>query len=443
VKCGQTEKRPTPVPFKAKPAGEIQDRWSWVEPNVWTERMLAALVNGVRGGKWYSLMDKIYSPENLRSAFAQVKANKGSPGVDHITIKMFEKRLDDNLRRLAESLREGDYRPQAIKRVWIPKPGTTEKRPLVIPTVRDRVVQAAIRNVLEPIYEQDFADHSYGFRPGRGCKDALARVAALLDQGYHFVVDADLKSYFDTIPHDALMARLREKVTDNPALTLVDSFLHQQIMDTMHGWTPETGTPQGAVLSPLLSNIYLDPLDHLMAGSHIEMVRYADDFVILCRTMEAAVRALDLVQQWTDRVGLTLHPVKTRIVDATLRGGLDFLGYHFERGYRWPRSKSLKKLKESVRDHTRRCNGHSLSKIISKLNRTLKGWFAYFQHSHRTTFKPLDQWIRMRLRSILRKRHGGSGRGRGLDHNKWPNAFFAEQGLFFLTNAHATVSQSA
>jgi RNA-directed DNA polymerase len=405
--------------------------------------MLTALERGVRGGKWYSLMDKVSSPANLKSAFATVKGNKGSPGVDHQTIEMFEARLEDNLRHLAEALRTGTYRPQAIKRVWIPKPGTSEKRPLGIPTVRDRVVQAAMRNVLEPIFERDFAPHSFGFRPGCGCKDALRRVDALLYQGYVFVVDADLKSYFDTIPHDNLMARLRGKIADNPLLALVESFLRQRVMDTMEGWTPERGTPQGAVLSPLLSNIYLDPLDHLLASHHLQMVRYADDFVILCRSEGEARRALALVRDWTTKAGLSLHPTKTRIVDATARGGFDFLGYHFERGMRWPRPKSLRKLRDTLRAKTKRTSGHSLSAIILDVNRTLVGWFEYFKHSHYTTFAPLDGWIRMRLRSILRRRHGGSGHGRGFDHLRWPTAFFAEHRLFFLVAAHRLAGQSA
>jgi RNA-directed DNA polymerase len=300
-----------------------------------------------------------------------------------------------------------------------------------------------LRNVLEPVFEKDFADHSYGFRPGRGCKDALRQVDLLLKQGYTYVVDADLKSYFDTIPHDLLMVRIRDKLADNRILSLVELFLKQQIMETTTGWTPETGTPQGAVLSPLLSNIYLDPLDHLMAQSGVNMVRYADDFVILCRTETEALLALAMVQRWTTQSGLTLHPTKTRIVDATVRGGFDFLGYHFERGMRWPRRKSENKLKDAIRDKTRRTNGHSLLAIISDVNRTLKGWFEYFKHSHYTTFRSLDPWIRMRLRSILRKRRGGRGRGRGADHQRWQNAFFAELGLFSLVAAHAEASQSS
>ncbi len=440
---GRKDEQPTRVPSEARPAGDIRDRWSWTEPSVWTERMLTALETGVRGGKWHSLRDKVYAVTNLQSAFASVKANQGSPGVDHETIEMFENRLEDNLSRLAEALRAGTYRPQSIKRVWIPKPGTSEKRALGIPTVRDRVAQAALRNVLEPIFEKGFAAHSYGFRPGRGCKDALRRVDSLLHEGYTFIVDADLKSYFDTIPHDLLMARLQEKITDNPVLTLVTSFLRQRVLDGMEGWAPETGTPQGAVLSPLLSNIYLDPLDHLMEDHHVHMVRYADDFVILCRTEGEALRALALVQTWTARAGLTLHPEKTRIVDAAAPGGFDFLGYHFEGGTRRPRSKSLQQFKDTIRSTTRRHRGQSLAAIISTLNRILTGWFEYFKHSDRSIFGPLDGWIRMRLRSILRRRRGKSGQGRGLDHFRWPNAFFADRGLFFLNTAHRLACQSA
>ena len=173
------------------------------------------------------------------------------------------------------------------------------------------------------------------------------------------------------------------------------------------------------------------------------MVRYADDFVILCRREPDALRALALVQQWTDSGGLTLHPEKTRIVDAAVRGGFDFLGYHFERGYRWPRKKSLQKLKDTIRALTKRTNGLSLATTISLVNRTLIGWFGYFQHSHYTTFVPLDGWIRMRLRSLLRRRRGGRGRGRGSDHQRWTNAYFAELGLFSLSTAHALASQSS
>jgi RNA-directed DNA polymerase len=191
------ENQPTLVPSAAKPVGEIHDRWSWVEPLVWTERMLTALETGVKGGKWFSLIDKVYRKSNLESAFCRVQAHKGSAGVDHQTITQFSHRLSENLAYASKSLQFQTYRPRAIKRVWIPKPGRKEKRPLGIPTVLDRVIQTALRNVLEPIFERDFAEHSYGFRPLRGCKDALRRVDTLLQAGYNWVVDADLRNYLD------------------------------------------------------------------------------------------------------------------------------------------------------------------------------------------------------------------------------------------------------
>lgn len=437
-----TEDKPAGVPETAKQAGEIRDRWNWVEPSVWTERMLTALEKGVKGGKWFSLIDKVYALTNLRAGFAKVKANRGAAGVDHQSIEMFEAHLEENLERLSRSLREGSYRPQAIRRQWIPKPGSKEKRPLGIPTVRDRVVQAALLNVLEPIFEWEYAAQSYGFRPNRGCKDALRRVEELLKGGYNWVVDADLKSYFDTIPHELLIERVEEKVSDGTVIQLLKGYLKQDVMDAMRRWTPEGGTPQGAIVSPMLSNIYLNPLDHEMEQRGIEMVRYADDFVILCRSKAEAETALKLVQQWTAAAGLQLHPEKTRIVDAIQKGGFDFLGYHFERHMKWPRKKSLKKFRDAIRAKTKRTNGFSLQTIIEDVNRTSRGWFEYFKHSHPTTFSSMDGWIRMRLRSILRKRVGRRGRGRGRDHQRWPNAFFSARGLFSLVTAHAQACQS-
>jgi RNA-directed DNA polymerase len=405
--------------------------------------MLTALEQGVRGGKWFSLIDKVYALPNLRAAFQKVKANKGAAGVDRQTIEMFEQHLEENLDKLSRSLKDGSYHPQAVRRAWIDKPGSKEKRPLGIPTVRDRVVQAALRNVLEPIFERDFADQSYGFRPNRGCKDALRRVAELLRSGYTVIVDADLRSYFDTIPRGPMIGHVGEKVSDGRIIEILEAYMKQDIMDGLERWIPEEGTPQGAIISPLLSNIYLDPLDKEMAKREFQMVRYADDFVILCRSQEEAERALETVRMWTAQAGLTLHPVKTRIVDAAEPGGFDFLGYHFERGMKWPRQKSVDKLKSTIRRKTRRTNGQSLRDIVTNINPTLVGWFAYFKHGHWTTFPNLDKWIRMRLRSILRKRRGRQGRGRGSDHQRWPNAFFTELGLFSLVTAHAQARQSS
>ena len=434
-----TEDEPAAVPERAKQAGETQTMWSWVEPSVWTERMLTALATGVRGGKWYSLIDKVASPANLKSAWTRVQSNGGSAGVDHVTIGRFEAHLEDNLQRLAGSLLEGSYLPQSIRRVWIPKLGSREKRPLGIPTVRDRVAQTALRNVLEPIFERDFAAHSYGFRPQRGAKDALRRVTELLAAGSVHVVDADLQSYYDTIPRQPLLEKVKSKVADTKVLSLLEAYLGQAVMESAKHWIPERGTPQGAVISPLLSNIYLDPLDHHMAQRGYEMVRYADDFVILCRSRSEAQRALAEVEEWTAAAGLQLHPEKTRIVDATERGGFDFLGYYFERGYRWPSTKSLRKLQDKIRAKTRRTEGHNLQRIVAELAPVLQGWFAYFKHSHWTIFEKLDKWIRMRLRSIQRHRHKRKGRSRGWDNNRWPNAFFAEQGLYSFVAARVQI----
>lgn len=403
--------------------------------------MLTALEQGVKGGVWFSLIDKVYSPRNLGAAFTRVKTNRGSAGVDHETIDRFGRRLDENLKALEQALRAGTYRPRSVKRTWIPKPGSAEKRPLGIPTVRDRVVQTALRNVLEPIFEKDFAPQSYGFRPNRGCKDALRRVDALLKAGYQYVVDADLKGYFDSIPHEPLVERVAEKVSDGEVLALIRAFLEQDVLDGLERWQPQAGSPQGAVISPLLSNIYLDPLDHLAVREGFEMVRYADDFVILCRSSEEAQRALAMVQRWTAEAGLQLHPTKTHIADA-VADGFDFLGYHFFRNRRGIRKKSLKRFKDTVRQRTRRTAGHSLAIIIQNLNLVLRGWYGYFRHAYKSTFRDLDGWIRGRIRSILRRRNRGKGRSRGLDHQRWPNAFFAQHGLFSLAAAHAVDRQS-
>ena len=435
---------PVPVPRSsgAKQTGELRARWAWTERTVWTDRMLMALERGVKGGVWFSLIDKVYNTSTLMAAFAKVKANHGAAGCDHETIAMYETRLESNLKDLSDQLGREVYRPRKIRRVQIPKPGGREHRPLGIPTVRDRTVQTALRQVIEPIFERDFAEHSYGFRPGRGSKDALRRVDGLLHSGHTHVVDVDLRSYFDTIPHGPLMQRVRKKIADGRILTVIESFLTQGVMDGLEEWTPTSGSPQGAVISPLLSNIYLNPLDHEMAQAGYEMVRYADDFVILCRDASEAREALARVQAWTAKAGLSLHPDKTRLVDAN-EEGFDFLGYHFERGKRWPRDKSLMKLKDAIRAKTPRKHGHNLSIIIGTVNRTTRGWFEYFKHSSSTSvFRSLDGLIRRRLRRILLKRHRRHDHnGRGSAHYRWPNAYFAELGLFSMEAAHLRLRQ--
>ena len=409
------------------------DRIPGVEASIWTERMVTALVNGVEGGKWYSLMDKVWSLKTLRLAWEKVRANRGAAGVDGQSIERFEAQAGKYLEELSEALRNGHYRSQAVKRVEIPK-GGGQTRPLGIPTVKDRIVQTAVKLVIEPIFEVQFLATSFGFRPERGCKDALREVDKLIKEGYVHVVDADLKAYFDSIPQDRLMQRVEEYISDGRVLALIKDWLEQDILAGMQRWTPTAGTPQGAVLSPLLANLYLHPLDLRMMAKGYRMVRYADDFVVLCRTAEEARAALSEIESWVNENGLTLHPDKTHVGDCRIKGqGFEFLGYRFEAGKRWVRKKSLHKLKERIREKTRRTRGESLQRIAQDLNPMLKGWFQYFKHAHHRTFDSLDGFIRRRLPALLRKQEGKPGFGRTHEDNKrWPNAYFANAGLFAL-----------
>ena len=432
------------MPERALQVGEIRARWAWVEAEVWTERMLATLETGIEGGKWFRLVDKVWSLKNLGRSLEKVVAKGGSAGIDNQSARQIEAHKSQTIAKLEQELRASQYEPQAVKRVWIPKPGSNEKRPLGVPTLRDRIVQGALLHVIEPIFERDFAPQSYGFRPGKGCKDALRRVDELLKGGSHWVVDADLKAYFDTIPQERLMNRIREKIADGRVLKLLEQMLQAGVMDSAKGWQPtEQGTPQGAVISPLLSNIYLDGLDWQMAKGGFEMVRYADDFIVLCNSQEQAQEALEQIRRWVDENGLTLHPIKTRLVDASQAGGFDFLGYHFERGMKWPRKKSMSKLKDTIREKTRRTDGRSLRVICEDLNRTLRGWFEYFKHSKENVFEAIDGYTRGRLRSILRKRMAKRGRGCGKDHQRWPNAYFNTMGLFSLRQAYLVARRSS
>lgn len=429
---------------QAKQGREVPPRWEWTEAAVWTERMVATLERGITGGKWYSLIDKVWKMANLQRAVEKVTKGKSAKKADGRKCRRYAEQSARRLPQLQRSIQNGTYQPKPVQRVWIPKLGSKELRPLGIPPVENRVVEMAVRNVIEPIFEHTFAEHSYGFRPKRGAKDALRRVDHLLKQGKIWVVDADVKSYFDGIPQDKLLAAIREHIADGLVLELIERFLKQGVMESGKGWSPtETGTPQGAVISPLLANIYLNPLDHLMAQRGWEMVRYADDFIILCESEELAERALAEVRQWMEQAGLNLHPTKTRIVDATQRGGFDFLGYHFERGYRWPRKKSLDKFKEAIRQKTSRTRSGSMTQIVEEVNHSVRGWMSYFKHSIANIFPDLDGWLRGRLRSILRKRHKKHGRARGKDHQRWPNAYFAELGLISmsLTRAKAAAAR--
>ena len=431
---------PTTVPFRATPAGETPSIAQWAHPMVWTERMLATLETGVRGGKWHTLIDKVGDQRNLFFAARKVLGKKGAAGVDHQTVEDFAEHDREELQRLETQLRTDTYRPAPVRRTWIPKPGSVEKRPLGIPTVRDRVVQTALVHVIEPILDNQFHERSYGFRHGRGCHDALRRVEELLEAGYVYVVDADLKSYFDTIPKDRLLDLVKQQISDSRVLRLIKMYLDQGIMEELRTWTPETGVPQGAVLSPVLSNLYLNPLDHRMADQGYKMVRYADDFVVLCRSAEEAEAALAEVRGWVEAAGLTLHPTKTQIVDARAKS-FAFLGYTFRGKLRVPRDKSHRKISDRIRELTPRKSGHSLDCIIQRINPTLIGWYNYFRHCHWSIFESYDAMIRRRLRRMLLKRHRRNPR-RLPRTQRWPNAFFAGHGLYSLSAAHTRFVQS-
>lgn len=418
-------------------------RYSWVEASVWTDRMLAALENGVKGGKWFSLMDKVYARRTLEAAWKRVESNRGASGVDRVSVERFAEQASKYLDEICDALAQGSYAVSPVRRVLIPK-GGGKQRPLGIPTVKDRVVQTALKLVLEPIYEQEFDERSYGFRPGRGAKDALRQVDALLQSGNTWVVDADIQSYFDTIDHRKLMDEVERKVSDGPVLTLIRRYLKQDILSDAGRWTPLQGTPQGAVLSPLLANIYLHPLDQRLRRAGHELVRYADDFVVMCQSEAEAHAALELLRDHCQTFGLTLHPEKTHVGDCQLAGqGFEFLGYRFESGRRWVRKKSRRAIRDRIRAKTRRTRGQSLQRIIEELNPTLVGWFAYFKHANRHEFPAIDGFVRRRLRAVLRKQQKRPGQGYTVeDHRRWPNRFFAEKGLFTCTEAFELACQS-
>src|ERR1051325_8194189 len=398
---------------------------------------------GVKGGRWYSLIDKVYAEETLRAGWRAVKRNGSSAGIDGQTIRQFERDVEKRITQLHEALRAEAYEPTALRRVYIPKEGSRAQwRPLGIPTVRDRVVQAALRFVIEPIFEKKFCGCSYGFRPKRGAKDALRKVQQYLDAGSVWVVDVDIARYFDTIPHGNLMKEIEAEIADQRVLKLIERYLEQGVLEGTNSYVVmEEGTPQGGVISPLLANIYLHPVDEVLEAEGYGLVRYADDCVVLCGTQAEAERALRRLGELIESRGLTLHPEKTKLVDATAPGGFDFHGYHFEQGRRYPRKKSLRKLKDALRAPTRRASGHSLERIIEVINPILRGWFAYFKHSDPYVFTSTDGWVRRRLRTILRRRQHRRGLARGADHQRWPNAFFRQAGLFTMYEAYRLLLQ--
>jgi RNA-directed DNA polymerase len=410
--------------------------------------MLERLAQSQEQTVWYSLWDKVWQKDNLNQAILRVILNKGCAGADGYRTEQLAKDWEQQCEQLAAELKNGSYEPRPALRAWIPKLGSHELRPLGISAVRDRVVQTALRAVMEPIFERDFALQSYGFRPQRGALEALGRVETLLMSGHTWIVDADLKAYFDTIPHERLMELVRARIADGKVLKLLEKYLKAGVLDSVKGWEATIrGTPQGAVISPLLANLYLNPLDHMMAKSGREMVRYADDFVVCARTEAEAKEALAEIAIWVKEAGLTLHPEKTRVVNAAARGGFDFLGYHFEQygqdgGKKWPRQKSQFKLRETLRAKLSRSRPGSVQQIALEVNRTLRGWYQYFKWSQPTAMQRVDEWTRERIRHILRKRHKRRGMVHARERNEYRIKWFAEQGLVSLTRLQALWFQS-
>jgi RNA-directed DNA polymerase len=366
------------------------------------KRGLRVVENSKKKRKWYSLMDKVWNYQNLEQAFYDVKKNRGSHGVDKVTIKKYEIELEHNLRVLQESLRLKTYRAKPVRRVFIPK-ADGSKRPLGIPTVEDRILQSATKRILEPIFEQKFLDSSFGFRPNRSAHMAIDKIRQDLMDGYNFVIDADIKTYFDSIPHDKLIELVKEEIVDSSVLALIMQFLKSGILENGVFYESDTGSPQGGVISPLLANIYLHPLDELMMERGHRITRYADDFVICCKSRKGAERVLRTVVKLLEgKLGLKVHPDKTKIVD-NYEEPFSFLGYVFKRGYfHSPSDKAVRKFKKSIKDVTKRNLTVNLEEFVKhRLNPIIRGWGRYFGIGFsKSLFQKLDSWIRRRLRMI-------------------------------------------
>jgi len=339
----------------------------------------------------------------LRAAFHAVKRNRGAAGIDRVSIKMFEANLDENLQALLRSLKDGSFCPFPLRRQFIPKePG--KFRPLGIPAVRDRVAQEALRRLLNPIFERLFHDASFGFRPGRNCHQALLKVLELHRAGFQVILDADIKGFFDNIPHEVILEAVAAQVADGNILRLIQKFLRSGVMEQGVFKPTTVGTPQGGVISPLLANIVLNHLDWKLHNQGYRFVRYADDFVVLCQTQTQAEEALRLVHQTLGELGLSLSSEKTQI--TTYGKGYAFLGFVLSKRSRRMRDKSKRKFQEKIRQLTVR--SHNLdSELIVKLNRVIQGTARYFGTRWSTVrwcFRALDSWIRRRVRCLKFKR---------------------------------------
>jgi group II intron reverse transcriptase/maturase len=352
----------------------------------------------------HSAIDKVYNWRNLKLASRKVMANKGSGGIDGMSIKSWKIGEDAYLSTLQRHLIRKEYRSKPVKRQYIDKPGSKKKRPLGIPTVTDRVCQQAVHNVLSPVFEAYFHDGSHGFREGRSTKTAARRIEELRRKGYRACVDIDIRSFFDMVDHEVLMKLVRRVVKDRRVLGLVRGWLSAGVMEEGTIRYQTSGTPQGGVISPLLSNIYLTPLDNMLERKGFSFVRYADDVLILCRTEEEARTALEEVRAELLRLKLELNEEKTKLV--SFNDGFDFLGFHFGKRGRGVGTKSLKSFYLKAREATRRNQGNiPIEKVIVKLNPIVQGWGNYHREGRNVgLFTKLDKWVRNRLRSYQWKR---------------------------------------
>ncbi len=378
--------------------------------------------------KVHSLIDKVYHPTNLKMAWKQVKRNKGAGGIDNETITSFENKIEENLQELREQLRIGNYKPLAVKRVFIDKRGKTgEKRPLGIPTIKDRVCQQALKNRLEPIFEKYFNDCSFGYRPNKSTHQAMRKIWIDINEGNEWVVDADLRDYFGTVNHDLLVKLVARKISDGKVLKLLKDMLNTGYMEEGQLFPTDKGTPQGSVISPLLSNIYLTPFDNIMTQKGYKLTRFADDWVIVCKSKREAECALEEARQVLERLGLKIHPDKTRITHV--KWGFEFLGYKVKQGkglrlnqkkikskinkynlYAYPKDKSIKRFMQQIRERTKRKIPLTIKELIEHINPVIRGWGNYYRKAHvRKIFNKLDRWIVRRIWSHRYKRWRNCG----------------------------------
>lgn len=347
--------------------------------------------------KYHSLRDKVFSLKNLYEAFCHVKSNKGKAGLDRVSIEQFEADLDVNIGHIHNRLKTEIYKPSPVLRVFIPK-GRNQKRPLGIPTVSDRVVQQAFRKIIEPIFESSFSDNSFGFRPGRNCHQAIMRVEQYKNEGYHYVLDADIKAFYDTIPHLLMMGRLREKIADGWVLSSIENMLKAGVMQDGIFCQTNEGTPQGGVLSPLLANLVGDIIDKELEQAGYKFVRYADDFIVMTKSQDQLPVALSFVRDVIEvKLKMKLSEDKTKLTN--FKRGFRFLGYSFIGKYKGISDKSMDKLKDTLRHVTRRTQGNNLQMVINRLNPIIRGHVNYFRLGDVCkTYRCLDGWLRMRLR---------------------------------------------